>query len=758
MNSRSPVSVNESFVARIPRQDKTLNAGLEIMDARFQEAPDGPDKFQYAWDSLHDDELAWIDEITYKCRYNRRFYLENFHVIRDEHGNAQTLYELWQHQEHILEIIEEKWKKDGCYRLIILKPRQIGGTAFSGAVIFHATIFTERAFTLMMAQSRKTTGELYRRIWDAYNSLPWFLRPELESKVQEDRFVFQRSDPRKRMVDPGLSSTLVISNAQEQAGVAIGKTIRAAHFSEASRWPDDDMWGADIEPSMNARDTQAIMESTPYGRRGIFYAKWIAAEKGDDEDWTPVFIPVYRVKKYYLPVRKGSGFTLTDEERSFRAKVQQTEGIVIPLGFFNWQRRKIKAYINNARSIEGLYKFQESYPSTSGEAFISSGLCAFPRRCLAEQEKINCKDPIQIGEIEYQGPELPPVLRLHAPKPEELLEKPEHENRFWLWELPDDLDTSTEYYIAADVASGTAKDFSDCTVYRLGFGKQSWVQVAEWHGKINASHFARIVAALGYWYHTAEVAVEYQGPGVTCGDELKGPIDYENIYRWKHLDKVSGQSTLHLHWMTTYRTREDMVNRMSEALLDDTIVIRNKHLIAEMRDFGRYEGEGRAEGISNNDDMVCANMIAVAASHQSGKGGANWAEEHLATRGDRATLMPSTPVVWGIYNMHGVLVDQCSTEDAGKKVIADLELKHKMKLPWTVRGIPVTRANTVWSPIWDKGSGPEHELYAEHGVEPRQMHPDLVHAYQEMYRKNGGRTPGEIGEFVSTGADGMEDD
>jgi hypothetical protein len=742
----------------IPRKDNSLNDAIEALDELF--VSDAGSDFDKAWELVesHKDYSNFIDQEIEKATFDRRYFLENYFVIRDEHGNAQSMWPLWQHQETILEVVERKMAEDGCYRLIILKPRQMGGTAFSGGVIFHATIFSERAYTLMMAQSRKTTAELYRRIWNAYNDMPWWMRPEMESKVQEDRFVFQRADAKKRMTDPGLSSTLVIANSQEQAGVAIGQTISRAHFSEASRWPDDDMWTSDLEPSMNARDMQAIMESTAYGRQGIFYAKWIAAEKGDDEEWTPVFIPVYKVRKYFLPVRKGSGFALTPDEKVFLEKVKATEHFTIPLGFFNWQRRKIKAYINNARSMEGLYKYQESYPSTPGEAFISSGLCAFPRARLADQEKLNCKDPVQIGELEYAGAEAMPVLHLHPPLPEELLEKPEHENRLWVWELPDDLDTSTEYYIAADAASGTAKDFSSCDVFRLGFGKESWVQVANWHGKINPSHYARVIAALGYWYHTAEVAIEYQQAGVTTGDELKGPLDYPNLYRWKHMDKISGQATLHLHWMTTYRTREDMINRMSEALLDDTIVIRNRHTISEMRDFGRYEGEGRAEGISNNDDMVMSACIAIAASHQAGKGGANWAEEHLAARGDRANLMPQTPTVWGLYDNFSRIIEQRPTKEACEKLMAELELKHKIKLPWTVRGIPVTRANTIWSPIFD-GSGPESQLYHEHGVEPKNINPDLVYAYQEMHRKRS-QTAEQAGEFVGAGAssDSMEDE
>jgi hypothetical protein len=120
--------------------------------------------------------------------------------------------------------------------------------------------------------------------------------------------------------------------------------------------------------------------------------------------------------------------------------------------------------------------------------------------------------------------------------------------------------------------------------------------------------------------------------------------------------------------------------------------------------------------------------------------------------------MPQTPTVWGLYDTFSRLIEQRPTEDECKKLMADLELKHKIKLPWTVRGIPVTRANTIWSPIFDgTGTTPESQLYNEHGVEPKHMNPDLVHAYQEMHR-HGARTASEIGEFVDVGGSSMEDE
>src|SRR6202046_704989 len=750
----------------IKRKDESLNDAIEALDELF--VSDGGSGFNRAGEIVNAqfDYSEFIDDQIEKCTYDRRYYLENYHIIKDEQGHPQTLYPLLDQQELILESIERDWTTDGCYRRIIVKPRQCGGTIIAGALTFQATIFNERMFTLMMAQNRDTTSELARRIKDAFYNLPWWARPRRESEVQDTHYIFQEPDEKKRLSDPGLGSTLIISNAAKEAGIAIGKTIRCAHFSEVSRWPESDAWTSDIEPSMNAPDTRAIMESTGYGRRGIFYNMWLEAVEGGDTDWKPLFIPVYRVRKYFMPIRKREQFVLTDKESAFRERIRTIgDGIgkyTIPKGFFKWQRRKIKSYIKKARSAEGIYQYQESYPDTWEVAFISSGLCAFPRTCLDDQERLHCRDPILIGDVEYAGIDTAPrFINLHPPRPEELLRKPEHENRLWIWEEPDSLDESTEYYISADVASGQGKDFSSCDIFRLGFGKDGWTQVANWHGKINASHYARIIAALGYWYHGAEVAVEYLGPGVTTGDELKNQLDYAALYRWRVMDKISGNATLHVHWMTNYKTREDMIQRAYEALIDETVKIRNKHTIAEMRDFARYEGEGRAEGIDNNDDYVFSLMIAIAASHQAGKGGANWNEEHLTSRGDRAGLMPSTPVIYAVYDQYlrQIVDTQHPTEKECQDIIDQCQAKVKIKLPWIVRGIQVTKANTIWSPIFDgTNQTPGAELYNQFGIEPKRMNPDLVTAYRDSFRRGQqGHTPDEMGEFVGVNDASDED-
>lgn len=738
----------------IPRHNTELNFALELLDARFAEVPDGPYKFSAAWDALRSDELLFVLDEIKKCAADRRYFLENYYVIKDEHGNAQTLYPFWDNQEILWDAMMKDWLRQGWYKIIALKPRQCGGTAWAGGVTFHATIFTERAFTIMMAHDEDTSAEIYRRIWDAYNNLPFWLRPEKASKQQERHIIFQRSDEKRRLQDPGLGSTLIISNAQKAAGVAIGKTIRVGHFSEVSRWADADVWTSDIEPSMNARDTQAFMESTAFGRSGLFYNMWTAAEAGES-DWTPVFIPVYRVRKYFIPIKIGDKFTLTETESTIRRSVRKKENFTIPMGFFKWRRRKIRAAIAAKKSEElGLEAHQESYPLTPKEAFVSSGFCAFPRRKLNEQEIEFCCDPAFIGEIEYVGPDQPPIPKLHTPTAEEVLKKPKYENRLWVWELPDD-NEAVEYYIGGDTSSGDGRDFTNIPVYRIGYGSEPNVQVAEWHGLINPAHAARMIVALGQWYHHAEIAVEYAQSGITTCNEMQWTLDYPNLYRWKRLDKIGSSLTLHTHWMTNAQTREDMINRMGEALLDRTVIIRNKHAIDEMRDFGRFEGEIKAAGIDNNDDMAISHCIALCALHQSNKR-QEWAENVGGAGSAHAHLLPKTPYLYAVYTQWMSQIPESQGDEiSANKFLDEASKKHNIdlrKLGWTVKAIPVGKFNTIWSPCWDQ-TGAEHELSALHGFSPQDQmkHPDVVTAYRKQMQMTA-----RFG--VDAGGDGGGDD
>lgn len=743
---------------RVPRKDDSLNDYLEILDEKFVLAQQSKKSLSdieilpRALELLTDDENEFIDREVSRCISDRRYFMENYYVIRDERGRLRTLYPFFSHQDIIAETVEDEWRRKGCCRLIILKPRQAGSTTWNAALIFHSTIFVPNTFSLVMAQDDAVSGEIYQRIIDAYHNLPWWMRPEYLSKQQGRQVIFQRSDEHQRSVDPGLGSTLHISNAQKSTGVAIGRTIKNILASEVSRWPDAQVWTADIKPSLNAPDMLGIIESTAYGRSGLYYNLWRAAEDGKSI-WRALFIPVYKVRKYSLPVYKSDDFVLTDDEKQLRRNVKQKENFIIPLGFFKWRRNEIIETINATRSDE---THLESYPVTARGAFISSGFCAFPRNCLNEQEQNHSKPPILIGEIEYNGSDKPPILHVRPPQPEDVLDKPDTVNRLWIWEEP--MDAPVEYYIGADVASGTAEDYSDAAVYRIGYGREPHVQVAEWHGWINASYFARILAALGYWYNDAEIAVEYARDGITTGNELKVTLDYPAIYRWKKMDRINSNTSI-MHWLTNHQTRDDAINRMYQHLLDKTVVLHNRHLIEEMRDFGRFEGEAKAAGMDSLDDMVMANIIALAALYQSGKV-QEWADiTELSGDGSKhAHLLPKAPQLFQLFDQFG---RQIPTEtpitslEMGNNLIAQIGKKHNVNLAgkWKIVPIMVTKANTCWSPAWDS-TGAEHELATVHQMSPRdQMQaPDAVSQMRKLLQYQA-RFGNELSEILEDNGD-----
>ena len=158
---------------RVPRKDEALNDYLDILDEKFVLAQQSKKSLSdieilpRALELLTDDENEFIDREVSRCISDRRYFMENYYVIRDERGRLRTLYPFFSHQDIIAETVEDEWRRKGCCRLIILKPRQAGSTTWNAALIFHSTIFVPNTFSLVMAQDDAVSGEIYQRIIDA---------------------------------------------------------------------------------------------------------------------------------------------------------------------------------------------------------------------------------------------------------------------------------------------------------------------------------------------------------------------------------------------------------------------------------------------------------------------------------------------------------------------------------------------------------------------------------------------------------------
>ena len=682
------------------------------------------DQIAAAWSILSPVEVDFIKEELSHCVDSRVYYLNNYHVIQPEQGILTCLDPLYDHQSQVDEALSKNLAEEGQSRIIVLKPRQSGLTEYCNGVMCWRTFFVPHAYTISVAQAPDVAAHIQRKVNIAYDHLPWWMKPERQYHTKGEFMEYGRKDSALRSSDPGLGAVLVTTHAQRTTGVAIGRTCRSLHASEVSRWPSGEVYTGDIEPSMNAPDTIAFMESTAYGNEGFYYNMWEEAMDGDS-DWTPVFLAAYRAKKYSLPLKKSQiPFNLTEEEQAFTDRVKREEKFQIKDEFWNWRRRRIKSSIARTGFP---YAHFESYPITPQEAFQSSGQGAFPRHKLDYQQQKNVCKPLWVGEIGYQGMNAAPKLFLNDMVDSNgdyldiPLEKRELTNRLYVWEKPD---PNAAYYAAFDVGDGiVGSDFSVGEIFRAGHGNNPDVQVAEWVGYEAPIAFAKVAYALGFWYNRCEIAVEYAREGMTTANELMNVLEYPNIYRPRNDDRLRGQFANYMHWQTTSKTKPGMLVRMNETLLEDSIVIRSQYLLDELR---RCVKEGITfSGLGGHDDAAVAACICLYCLRQT-MPELRVQQSSGDSQNDSPTVslrLSGGSMVYGIYDALFRLRGQTRDLSKAQEFIA--------KNPgYQIKAIMASKANTAWSPIFH-GNGIERELHREQGVSSWDITPTLVSQYQE---------------------------
>jgi len=668
-------------------------------------------------------ELQFVRDEIKHCIEDRRYFLQNYFVIQPEHGVLTCLHPFRDHQEIVDSTLSRLMKEDGQARIIILKERQSGMTEWCNGVVAWRTILLPNAYTVSVAQAPDVAAHIQRKFKLALNSLPFWMAPEILYQTKGEYIEMGRKDV-ARSTDPGLGSVFVSTHAGRATGVAIGRTVRTAHFSEVSRWASGEVYTGDIEPSMNADDTIAFAESTAFGNEGFFYNLWEEAMAGDS-DWTPEFLPAYQDTRRRRPIKiSEQPFLLTETEAAFTEKVQREDHYTIPPEFWNWRRRGIKRSISRTGFP---YAHYESYPITPQEAFQSSGMGAFPRHKLDEQQQRNVRKPDWVGEVLFQGRgAVPKVLLNYMLDPVGLyrsdvaLEKRELTNRLYAWEQPD---PASHYYLGVDVGDGIlGGDFSVIEVFRAGYGVEPDYQVAEWVGYEAPLAFSKIIYALGTWFNQAEIAVEYAKEGMACANALMNDLEYPKLYRPRQLDRPASRFAPYMHWQTTSKTKPYLLTRMAESLLEDSIVIRSQYLLDELR---RCVKDGISfAGLGGHDDAAVAGCISHYCLRETmpelrrsqTDTGASASSPTLL----RALHPPVGALIYGVYNQFYQQMRQFRT-------LAEAEAVLAANPTWTVRPIRVSKANTAFSVI-HHGSGLEREMYAG-GMEDRLITPDIVTHY-----------------------------
>ena len=469
-------------------------------------------------------------------------------------------------QSRIHAKIETQRKETGKVRAIILKARQQGISTYCTGRVLWKTKYMPLSRSVVMAHDSATSEALFQMSKDAHANLKKEFRPEIaKSNAKEIIFVDRKKDSDGNEIEEKRGYRLYTAGSPEAGR---GTTPTVAHLSEVAFWQFDEKILAGLFQGIpNAPGTEVILESTANGISGEFYRLWKTAEAGKNE-YIPIFIPWFLTTEYTLdpPV----GFELDEDEQEYKDKYSLTDGQMF------WRRMKI--------GESGPIKFQQEYPATAEEAFVSTGSNVFDVQTLDKyvtqppkyrrrlMEGSTYFDPHPQGELA--------IFRDHR-----------HDEKF---------------IIGADVALGVGQDASAAIV----MDSEREVVARFSSDRMDPTRYGELLFYLGRMYNHALLVVESNSIGVATLAKLKD-MKYPNLYYQTNLQKLENEEGDRPGFKTSVSTKPAIIGNLKNALKNLEIKIHDDELIKELKSYILTDS-GKLEAMQgSHDDMVMALAICM---------------------------------------------------------------------------------------------------------------------------------------------------
>jgi hypothetical protein len=461
-------------------------------------------------------------------------------------------------------------------RLIVLKARQPGVSTLACGYSAAYAIAQPYAESLIVSHREDLSQKLHRKTKSIIDGFA----PTLPVRYGTERRgeVFLES-VRCDDGEVALKSSVICATAGVGAAEpGRGATRMFVHLSEYAQFPNPRPILVGALQSVPLTPVSLVMiESTAFGMGNSFHEEWLRAE-GGDSGFKPVFIAWFDIDEYRLPTAHDSVIELSREEEDIRRQFG------LELEQLYWRR-----YVIATQCAGDEDQFNQEYPATAAEAFIVSGLPAFPRvplqRMYDAMKRLEERDKFE-GEVSL---DLQRPIRLRGGK-----------LRLYRQPVP-----GHEYSLGADPSSGV--EGGDPAAAAV-FDRQTGEVVAVWQGHLAPIPFALVLDALGRFYNEAIIAPELNsGHGFSVVEELK-MRQYPRLYVWQRVDKVTHAVTNFYGWSTSYRTRPLLIDGLRHAINEAAILVRDPPSILELLEFQYTDVGGRAEGI-HHDDLAIAVMI-----------------------------------------------------------------------------------------------------------------------------------------------------
>lgn len=310
------------------------------------------------------------DELFYHLAARENFadFCEDCLRIRTKSGKVNP-FKLNKAQRYLHERAEKQLAERGYVRIIVVKGRQQGISTYIGARGYRKAGLEEGTRVFILTHEDKATANLFGMVKRYHDHNIDVMKPR------------KTADNAKELIFGDIDSSYGLATAKTGSS-GRSQTIQFLHGSEVAFWPRSEEIATGVLQAVPegeaAEGTEVFLESTAFGVGNWFHTTWQSAESALS-DYEAVFIPWYWQEEYRTA--DTTRLAMDEDDLTYQRNYGLTDEQMM------WRQNKIAALGSKAL-------FQQEYPATSAEAFLSSTEdVAVPADLVAAARKASIQRP-----------------------------------------------------------------------------------------------------------------------------------------------------------------------------------------------------------------------------------------------------------------------------------------------------------------------------------------------------------------------------
>lgn len=524
----------------------------------------------------------------YEGFWHHQTFAEQCLSVRNKLG-AEIPYQLAPSQLKLAAAIEQQQKLGKPIRIVILKARQVFFSTGTAGHFLHRTAFRSGQHTMVIADEKEGARDIFAYYQTFQRSYQRF-----GDVIRQPALVSDKDG----LMEWANGSWIRVQTARNtRTGRSV--SVRNLHLSEYAFYLNARKLMTGLMQSVpDDPKTSVIVESTANGVGNAFHKLWqLATDPEIESDWIGLFFAWWEHPEYDRPLDVAPQIL---QESLSKEESDMAKQFSLSLEQLNWRRWAIVNKCEN--DVE---RFRQEYPSFPEEAFRASGR---PRLSFVHLQRMPIIREALTGELEVEQ---------LGPRPE-IYFNPGERGALTLYRKPE---RGHIYTIGADTCWGLDANEGEGTPdpdWSVGnvLDVESGEQVAKLRARMEPAEFGRYLAVLGRWYFWAFLVPEVNNTGIGTVEELlRQQYPPAMLYhRRGNPDDLTHQQTssvTRVGWMTSSRTRPQLISKLDRAIREQAVFIRDPHTLQECYTFvikpnGTVAGQ---EGC--HDDEVFALALAV---------------------------------------------------------------------------------------------------------------------------------------------------